>query len=102
MQDVSNEPLMLWLPENLSSKLGYFQPATPSPLLGSCIYRKAINKDKHLSSGVLPSRQQYHIVDYPGTPPSLVYQVTHGTALQAAECYVQQLCCGDRLVKGLR
>ena len=37
-----------------------------------------------LSSGVLPSRQQYHIGVYPGTPPSSVYQVTHGTALQAA------------------
>ena len=24
----------------------------------------------------------------PGTPPPSVYQVTHGTALQAAECYV--------------
>ena len=24
---------------------------------GSCIHRKAINNDKHLSSGVLPSRQ---------------------------------------------
>ena len=46
MQDVSYEPLMLWLSENLSSKLGYFQPAPPSPLLGSCIYRKAINKNK--------------------------------------------------------
>ena len=55
---------------------------------GSCIHRKAINKDKPLSSGVLPSRQQYHIGDYPGTPPPSVYQVTHGTALQAAECYV--------------
>ena len=26
--------------------------------------------------------------DYPGTPPPSVYQVTHGTALQAAERYV--------------
>ena len=40
------------------------------------------------SSGVLPSRQQYHIGDYPGTPPPSVYQVTQGTALQAAECNV--------------
>ena len=38
-----------------------------------------------LSSGVLPSRQQYMIEDYPGTPPPSVYQVTQGTALQAAE-----------------
>ena len=57
--------------------------------LGSCIHCKAINKDKpSLSSGVLPSRQQYNIGDYPGTPPPSVYQVTHGTAFQAAECYV--------------
>ena len=48
MQDVSCVPLMLWLSVNLSSKLGYFQAATPSTLLGSCIYRKAINKDKPL------------------------------------------------------
>ena len=61
MQDVSNEPLMLWLPENLSSKLGYFQSAPSSPLLGSCIHRKAINKDKHPYSGVLPSRQKYRV-----------------------------------------
>ena len=29
-----------------SSKLGYFQPAPPSPLQGLCIRRKAINNDK--------------------------------------------------------
>ena len=51
MQDVSYEPLMLCPSENLSSKLGYFQSAPPSPLLGLCIHRKAINKNKHLSSG---------------------------------------------------
>ena len=46
----------------------------------------AMDKDKpSLSSGVLPSRQQYLIEDYPGTPPPSVYQVTQGTALQAAE-----------------
>ena len=44
-----------------------------------------------LSCGVLPSRQQYHIGDYPGTPPPSVYQVTHGTALQAAERHVRHL-----------
>ena len=38
------------------------------------------------SSDVLPSRQQYHIVDYPGTSSPSVYQVTHSTAFQAAEC----------------
>ena len=38
-----------------------------------------------LSSSVLPSRQQYRMWDYPGTPPPSVYQVTHGTAFQAAE-----------------
>ena len=31
---------------------------------------------------------EYHIGAYPGTPPPSVYQVTHGTAFQAAECYV--------------
>ena len=48
MQDVSYEPLMLCPPDNLSSKLGYFQAATSSPRLGLCIHRKAINKDKPL------------------------------------------------------
>ena len=43
------------------------------------------------SSGVLPSRQQYRVEDYPGTPPPSVYQVTQSTALQAAERYVQPL-----------
>ena len=62
---------------------------------GSCIHRKAINKDKpSLSSGVLPSRQQYHIGVNPGTPPPSVYQVTHGTALQAAECHVSHFPVG--------
>ena len=42
------------------------------------------------------------VYDYPGTPPSSVYQVTQSTAFQAAECYVQQLSCGDRLLAGLR
>ncbi|MGM9673035.1 MAG: hypothetical protein ACI3XV_05435 [Bacteroidaceae bacterium] len=47
--------------------------------------------ESSLSCGVLPSRQKYHIGDYPGTPPLSVYQVTHGTALQAAEWYVKHL-----------
>ena len=64
-------------------------------LSGSYIYRKAINKDKPLSSGVLRSRQQSSVSRLPGTPPPSVYQVTHGTALQAAECYVRRLSCGD-------
>ena len=63
-------------------------------LSGLCIYRKAINKDKPLSYGVLPSRQQSSVSRLPGTPPPSVYQVTHGTALQAAEHYVRQLSCG--------
>ena len=57
-------------------------------LSGLCVHRKAINKDKHLSSGVLPSRQQSSMSRLPGTPPPSVYQVTQCTALQAAECYV--------------
>ena len=32
------------------SKLRHFLPPTSSPLQGLCIYRKAINKNKHLSS----------------------------------------------------
>ena len=36
-----------------------------------------------------------HIGDYPGTPPPSVYQVTHGTALQAAERYLRHLSCGE-------
>ena len=88
MQDVSCEPLMLCPSENPQASLDIFSQPHHHPSPVSCIHRKAINKDKHLSSGVLPSRQQYHIGDYPGTPPSSVYQVTHDTALQAAECYV--------------
>ena len=48
MHDVSYEPLMLRPSGNPSSKLGYFQAATPSHLAGLCIHRKAINKDKPL------------------------------------------------------
>ena len=64
MQDVSYEPLMLCPSENLSSKLGYFQSVPPSPLLGLCIHRKAINKDKPLSCGFL----FYHGLDAACTP----------------------------------
>ena len=35
------------------------------------------------------------IEDYPGTPPASVYQVTHGTALQAAERNVRHLSCEE-------
>ena len=60
-----------------SSKLGYFQPTTSSPLQGFCIHRKAINKDKpSLSSGVLPSRQR-----------SACEASYDTTALQAAETW---------------
>ena len=59
------------------------------------ILAKAINKNKHPSSGVLPSRQQYRVYVYPGTPPPSVYQVTHGTALQAAERNVRHLSCEE-------
>ena len=34
-------------------------------------------------------------MDYPGTPPPSVYQVTHGTALQAAERNVRHLSCEE-------
>ncbi len=88
MQDVSCEPRMLWLSGNPSSKLGYFQEAAPSTLQGSCIHRKAINIDKPLVLWRTALQAEYHVGDYPGTPPSSVYQVTHGTAFQAAECHV--------------
>ena len=88
MQDVSCEPLMLCPSENPQASLDIFSQPHHHPF-GSCIHRKAINKDKpSLSSGVLPSRQQSRVCRLPGTPPPSVYQVTHGTALQAAECYV--------------
>ena len=38
--------------------------------------------------------------DYPGTPPPSVYQVTHGTAFQAAEYYVMQRVLRDS-IRGL-
>ena len=70
---------------------------------GSCIHRKAINKDKpSLSSGVLPSRQQYHI----GT--ILAHFRCRCTRLlmvlpsrqQSAICHL--LSYEDRLLTGLR
>ena len=53
MQDVSYEPLMLCPSENPQASLDIFSQPHHHPF-GSCIYRKAINKNKHLSSGVLP------------------------------------------------
>ena len=88
MQDVSCEPLVLCRLRILKQAWIFSVSHTITPSR-SCIHRKAINKDKpSLSSGVLPSRQQSCVCRLPGTPPSSVYQVTHGTALQAAECYV--------------
>ena len=88
MQDVSYDPLMLCPSENPQASLDIFSHPHHHPA-GSFIYRKAINKNKpSLSSGVLPSRQQSSVIRLPGTPPSSVYQVTHSTALQAAECHV--------------
>ena len=40
------------------------------------------------------------IEDHPGTPSPSVYQVTHGTALQAAERYVMQRVLRDS-IRGL-
>ncbi|MCI6372563.1 MAG: hypothetical protein SPH53_02090 [Bacteroidaceae bacterium] len=45
---------------------------------------------------------EYGVYRLPGTPPPSVYQVTQCTALQAAECYMQQLSCEDGLLAGLR
>ena len=90
MQDVSCELLMLCPSENPQASLDIFSQPHHHPSR-SCIHRKAINKNKpSLSSGVLPSRQQSSMSRLPGTPPPSVYQVTHDTALQAAEFYVQQ------------
>ena len=50
MQDVSCEPLMLCLSENPQASLDIFSQPHHHPF-GSCINRKAINKNKHLSSG---------------------------------------------------
>ena len=50
MQDVSYEPLMLRPSENPQASLDIFRQPHHHPF-GSCIHRKAINKDKHLSSG---------------------------------------------------
>ena len=59
MQDVSCEPLMLQLPEKSLKQAWIFSVSHTITPPGSCIHRKAINKDKpSLSSGVLPSRQQ--------------------------------------------
>ena len=81
MQDVSCEPLMLCPSENPQASLDIFSQPHHHPF-GSCIHRKAINKDKpSLSSGVLPSRQHSRVCRLPSTPPSSVYQVTQCTAL---------------------
>ena len=68
-----------------------------SPIItpqGLCIHRKAINKNKHPVLWRTAFQAEYRVEDYPGTPPPSVYQVTHGTALQAAERYVRQPSCG--------
>ena len=58
------------------------------------ILAKAINKDKpSCPLAYCPPGRVSSVGDYPGTPSSSVYQVTHGTAFQAAECYVQQVSC---------
>ena len=54
MQDVSCEPLMLQLPENPQASLDIFSHPHHHPF-GSCIHRKAINKNKPLSSGWYPT-----------------------------------------------
>ena len=56
------------------------------------IQEKDFMGSSQLGSALICTRFQaeYRVEDYPGTPPPSVYQVTHGTALQAAECYVQQ------------
>ena len=54
MQDVSYEPYMLCPSENPQASLDIFsQPHHHPP--GSCIHRKAINKNNHPSSGWYPT-----------------------------------------------
>ena len=70
MHDASCESLMLWLSENPQASLDIFRQSHHHPF-GSCIYRKAINRDKpfcplaycppgrglvvcHISEGVAP------------------------------------------------
>ena len=52
--DVSCEPLMLCPSENPQASLDIFSHPHHHPF-GSCIHRKAINKDKPLSSGWYPT-----------------------------------------------
>ena len=52
MQDVSYEPLMLCPSENPQASLDIFSQPHHHPF-GTCIHRKAINKDKHPSCGFL-------------------------------------------------
>ena len=55
MQDVSCEPLMLCPSENPQASLDIFRQSHHHPA-GSCIHRKAINKDKpSLSTGWYPT-----------------------------------------------
>ena len=54
MQDVSYEPLMLCPSENPQASLDIFSQPHHHPF-GSCIHRKAINKDKHQSCGWYPT-----------------------------------------------
>ena len=55
MQDVSCEPLMLCPSENPQASLDIFSQPHHHPT-GFCIYRKAINKNKPLSSGIVLPR----------------------------------------------
>ena len=57
MQDLSYEPLMLCPSENPQASLDIFCQPHHHPF-GSCIHRKAINKDKHLSCGWYPTTRK--------------------------------------------
>ena len=54
MQDVSYDPLIVCLSENSQASLDIFSHPHHHPA-GFCIHRKAINIDKHLSSGWYPT-----------------------------------------------
>ncbi|MDY3821376.1 MAG: hypothetical protein SOZ86_08750, partial [Bacteroidaceae bacterium] len=62
MQDVSYEPLMLCPSENPQASLDIFSQPHLHPA-GSFIYRKAINKNKHPSSGWYPTADWTDLAD---------------------------------------
>ncbi len=93
MQDVSCEPLMLCPSENPQANLDIFSQPHHHP---SRVLHPSQGDKQGLTFPFLwrtALQAEFRVWAYPGTPPPSVYQVTHGTALQAAECNVQHLSC---------